>query len=345
MAPQVAPENMFVLSEAEAYAGISKSDWDQIILHLKTFKPRELDDLKPKQQKCKICRQSFLLADDGTSRENPVSLPCGHVFGQKCLSRWIAAGAASQYNCREYDDHYGNLNKAPQELFREDSSIGREQTEELLTQPVVWYGARSLTCPTCRKAFTFPKLSGEEAAGIEARLRFWDGAYEKLGIVRSEKEEVCRQHLLQMLEVTKAERSAVPRHRILVYEFHAQVSAMRFAIRRGRSDLTPVQCHLRDGLFNLGCYGVNDSPEKYCAEAYDNRGNLPLWCLQFERLEHGMKEKYDEIAGRAVYWNSWCLGPWRRKMFADTDFDRLSAKKARGYRYRSIGTSMKLVTR
>ena len=341
MAPQVAPENMFVLSETEGYAGISKSDWDRIILNLKNFKPLELDDLEPESQECVICRQSFLLADDGTGRENPISLPCGHVFGQKCLSRWIAAGAGGKQNRLEYND---SVYQAPQELFREDSSIGSEQTRELLTQPVMWRGTKSFTCPMCRRSFTFRKMSGQQAAGIEARLRFWDAAYEKLDIVRSEKEEECRQHLLQTLEETKVERSAVPRHRIRVYEFHAQVSAMRFAIRRGRWDLTPLQCHLRDALFNLGCYGVNGPPEKYCAEAYDDRGHLPLWCLQFEKLERGMEPDYDETAGRARYWNTWRLGPWRRRMFADTDFVRLEAEKVREYRFQSIGRSMKLVT-
>lgn len=317
MAPQAAPENMFVLSDNEAYAGISKSDLDKIVLHLTTFHPLKPDDLGPESQECDICRQSFLAAD-ATGRETPVSLPCGHVFGRKCLSRWIGAGG--EHDSLEHNNH---VTEAPQELFREDSSIGSEQTQELLAQPVQWLDAQYFHCPNCQQAFTFRNMSGDQAAEIEARLRFWDAAYEKLDIVRSEKEEACRQYLEQMLEETEVERRAVPRHRIPVHEFHAQVSAMRFAIRRGRSDLTPLQRDLRDGLFNLGCYGVNGPPEKYCAEAYDSRGHLPLWCWQFEQLERGMDPTYDGTAKRTEYWNWWRLGPWRRKMFADLGIDRL----------------------
>lgn len=73
---------------------------------------------------------------------------------------------------------------------------------------------------------------------------------------------------------------------------------MRFAMQRGRWNLTPEQCYLRDALFNLGCYGVNDPSEEYSAEAYEDRQNLPLWCWQFElfeQFEHGMTTDFDGI--------------------------------------------------
>ena len=327
-------ENMFVLLENEAYAGISKTDWDKIILQLDTVKSVKLDDLEPTRKECDICRQSFLTADDGTTPENPVSLPCGHVFGSLCLSRWIASG-----NSQEHGDNENQENEDIQGLFREglplagdedlenlfgeNLTLDDDQIRDWFTPRAQWFGVKSFTCPKCRKSLTFRKMPGQQAAEIKARLEFWDTAYGKLGIVRSHKEEACRKDLVRLVEETKAERNTVPQNKMLLYDFHAQVSAMRFALRRGRWDLTPVQRHLRDALFNLGCYGLNDPPGEYCAEAYEDRQQLPRWCWELEQIERGMNAAYVWVKGPADDWEQQRLGPWRRKLFAEISLTQL----------------------
>ncbi|MCJ1423920.1 hypothetical protein MMC29_001805 [Sticta canariensis] len=270
--------------------------------------PVKLDDIEPENQECDICRQSFLPADDGTSPETPVSIQCGHIFGKNCLSQWIAVSA-------DIDNSHQEL----EGVFRTIALYSDNQILEPLTLRSISWGGRSFTCPKCRKLSPTRTLSGEQAAEIEARLRFWDAVYEKLGIVRSDKEEVCRQDLVRLVEETKAERNTVAQNKMLLYDFHARVSVMRFALRRGRWDLTPVQRHLRDALFNLGCYGLNDPPGEYCAEAYEDRQQLPLWCWEFEQIERGMNSAFVWINGPADDWEQQRLGPWRRKLFAEID--------------------------
>ncbi len=44
-------------------------------------------DLPEEFRKCTICNESL---GDGESPEVPVRLPCRHVFGKRCMSKWIA---------------------------------------------------------------------------------------------------------------------------------------------------------------------------------------------------------------------------------------------------------------
>lgn len=335
----VEPENMFVLIENEAYAGISKKDWDKIIVQLDTVKSVKLDDLDPARKECDVCRQSFLSADHGTTPEKPVSLPCGHVFGSSCLSSWIASGNSQEHgDIEEQENELENL----ENLFRENLTIRVDgQVIDWFRPRAPWAGVKSFTCPKCRKSLIFRKMSGQKAAEIAARLEFWDTAYENLGIVRSHTEEACRKDLVRLVEDTEVERDAIFRHEMIMCKFQARLSAMRFALRRAQWDLTPLQRHLRDGLFNLGCYGVNDLSEEYRAEDYEDRQNLPVWCWEFEKTARGTSSNSDGILGylsrqfsrltghlprdtdgrgeRPGYWDQQRLGAWRRKLFAEID--------------------------
>lgn len=320
--PRVAPENMFTLAHDEAYAGTSKAEWEAIACQLEFMKPVELDDIESNNQQCDICRESFGPSDNGASREKPVSLPCGHIFGNDCLWSWIVVGIGGVF--REDVDIVDQEQLL--ETVEKHVSVGLSNYDDLLEKEGYWSRTAAFTCPKCRERFTVI-LSGE-APEIEARLRFWDHAYEKLGIVRSVEEEMCRRDLWQLVENMNLGPKRDDLGQIPSFKLRAQVSVMRFALRRAQWDLSPVQCYLRDALFNLGCYEANDASEEYCADSYENRP-LPIWCWQFDRIERGMNPCYDESRGesycdRVKDWQQQQrLGPWRRELFAQLESDRL----------------------
>ncbi|MCJ1425417.1 hypothetical protein MMC29_003316 [Sticta canariensis] len=308
--PRATPANMFELGDEEAYAGFSKQDWGKVFHHLEFFKSVKLDDIEPENGECDICRQSFCSTDDGRSPEIPISLPCGHVFGMDCISNWITVG---QNNHRPEPD-----DDVDQEQPKEVSSINSfslADIDQLLPQTLAHIAPRSFTCPNCRRRFTIQRLTGVHAGIIEKRLQFWDSAYEKLGIQLSAEEEVCRDELWRFVKESKLELNTV-RHEMHWLEIHARVSAMRFALRRGQSDLTAAQRDLRDALFNLGCCGVDNPSEKYRAESYEDR-KLPVWCWQFEQIERKLHPMLYGIEKRGEGWEQQTLGEWRQKLFAE----------------------------
>lgn len=305
---------MFALTIREAYAGILKTDWEKIILNLRILNPVNLHDLESDSQECDICRRSFLLAEDDTAFEKPVSLPCGHVFGRDCLLDWINVGFESSF-CEHNDIVDG---EQPEEIFRTNSALPPDHIGDLMEHELGWLRMREFTCPNCRKHFIVRNIAGGQSERIEAQLRFWDAAYEKLGVVRSIEEESCRQDLRRFVEVSTVGRDKILGHqKTFWFDFHARVSVMRFALRRARWDLIPVQRHLCHALFNLGCCGLNDPSIEYCHESYDDR-NIPLWCLQWEKIARVMEPIYAVIKP-GDHWEQQRLGPWRRKLFAEID--------------------------
>lgn len=317
---RVAPANMFTLTSDEAYAGTSRSEWEAIVQELDFLKPVKLEDIKPEDQECDICQESFGSADDCNSPEKPVSLPCGHIFGKDCLSEWIAVG-------RERDSHQNenqNVGQARQ-LSRINSSVGPSSFNDLLQHSPVALRTDGFTCPKCRQGLAIPR-SGEHAPAIEARLQFWDLAYGKLGILRSVEEEASRQDLWRFVRKMKMEQATVSSDRMRSFQLRAQVSAMRFAMRRAWSNLTPVQCHLRDALFNFACFGVDHTPKEYSAEWYEDRP-IPAWCWQFDRIERGMNPSYDWRRGEEYCHRFFSdlqqqtLGRWRRTLFSELGED------------------------
>lgn len=287
LGPRVAPANMFTLHYDEVYAGTPSSEWEVVVNHLELLKLVRLEDIEPENQECDICRESFRSSDNGTSSEKPVSLPCRHIFGKNCILDWIAVSRRRDFN---------------RPIPVGNSSVG------LLT---------AFSCPKCRKTFTI-EISGELTAAIEARLRLWDLAYQKLGIIRSVEEEEDRQDLWRFVEELKLMEVSWNGPRSLL-DLRAQVSGLRFALQQLRWDLTPVQLHLRDAFFNLACYGVNDVPEEYCAESYEDR-TIPTWCQRFARTMRGHNPNLSQnLCEFFDNWEQQRIGPWRRSLFEITE--------------------------
>ena len=173
------------------------------------------------------------------------------------------------------------------------------------------------SCPKCRGKFLLVAQSGLMGMRITARIQFWDKLYEKLGISRSAKEEQSRTDLLRYVQTVEPPRRAVTSAHMRGFTLQAQASAMRFALRRGKRDLDPLQTYLRDAIFNLGCYGLREGGE-YQADSYENR-RVPLWCYDVDYMERGWRLPHES----KDYWkfyrelNKQISGPWRRKLFAD----------------------------
>ncbi|MCJ1427600.1 hypothetical protein MMC29_005503 [Sticta canariensis] len=313
--------NSFVLNHDEAYAGISTAEWEAIVEQSNFLKPVQLDDIEPDKLECDICRQSFGSADDGGDPEMPVALPCGHIFGKDCVSDWIATEGGHD-DVQSQDDH---ADEGPvEELY---SSDGLKNFNDLLPVLAVGIRMKDFTCPKCRAGFTAQAMPEKQTTAIEVQLRFWDLAYKKIGIIRSIEEDAARKDLWLFVKAMKPKQKAVNPDRIRSYVLRAQVSAMRFALRRARSDLTSLQCQLRDALFNLGCCGLDGPPDKYCAESCEDQ-RIPFWCWQFEQIERGMNPNHHRTNGQEhsnrIFqdWEQQRLGPWRRKLFAELEDDR-----------------------
>ncbi|MCJ1470017.1 hypothetical protein MMC07_008662 [Pseudocyphellaria aurata] len=280
-------EQTFTRSPDEAYAGYTTTDWECIANSPEIFKsailgslkPVKLDDIDSANQECDICRQSFSLSENGDAPEPPVTLPCGHIFGKDCISNWI-------------------FHSALKESGDEDKTL------------VVF------SCPKCREVHKAPRVTW---LAVEARLQFWDSAYEILGIVRSAEEEEYREGLWRFVKNTKKWQFPLDRYQKHMLKLRTCVAAVQFALRRARSDLRDTQVHLRDALFNLGCFGITDAEAGYHPERYEDR-QLPIWCSQYDRNERGLKPDWE---WKQSEWSQdeldrWrCIGNWRRALFAE----------------------------
>lgn len=82
---------------------------------LQTSSPVEISTLEKDDQKCSICMSEYVKERGDTNKpameseqgllgedapENPIKLPCGHVFGEWCIKAWLLKQRASCPVCR-----------------------------------------------------------------------------------------------------------------------------------------------------------------------------------------------------------------------------------------------------
>lgn len=265
--PEASEKKFLGRKKDEAYAGTSRYQWQLIINQLSNFMPLKLEDLKPERRDCEICYEPL-----GRSEELVKLLSCGHVFGHVCLYQWVAQFMPEGKWCNwEPSDAYrpfssegafrinddyelrecirrmsiGKLSTAFQdgELrpdWRNRLNWSSDSVDDLMPRScgAPWAAFSELTCPKCRDMFSII-TTGLIGVRMEARLHFWDILYEKLGISRSEEEEQCRTDLMRYVQMTRVPAD-IKTEDVRSYTLQAQVSAVRFALRRGKEDLDPL---------------------------------------------------------------------------------------------------------
>ncbi|MCJ1264701.1 hypothetical protein MMC22_004575 [Lobaria immixta] len=281
---EIATENqdvpMFELADNEAYAETDTRVWQamRFFNQLEVVDPKEL---APEDRTCSICKLPYDDSTDGNSTHIPVRLPCLHVFGKVCLAEWITPLGAWENN--------GN-------------SEWEELHEWFENQVVNFSGSAS--CPLCRiDLFRKPRMA-ESAMGLEARLIFWDRAYEKIGCLRSEKEEQSRADMIQYMEFnriangdnTGEKKTAIDRRWNELERYHraAKTRLYCFIIRRKRETaMTPTQARLHRNLEHISLSGLDiivDDPMFVQFKADGDR-----WSLQWGRLVNNVTEDVDML--------------------------------------------------
>lgn len=97
--------------------------------------PVKADALNPDQRACCICFQPFgSTASTQGGPEVPVKLPCGHLFGEMCISTWTR----SRNSCPLCRKKVLNIDDCPANRQLPDSGSSNALSSELIAQDDVW---------------------------------------------------------------------------------------------------------------------------------------------------------------------------------------------------------------
>lgn len=158
--------NEFAISKDTAYAVTDVEIWEIIEYLVTKLRPVRLEDLDPDDRVCSICQEELLGSEDVSPSHAPVKIMCGHIFGRKCIIRWLNPLCTWEFLINHQTAH-------PDQLLYANSS-----------------------CPMCR-ADCVPEVVVEAAELVACRLCFWDMAYASAGVARSEREERSRASLVK----------------------------------------------------------------------------------------------------------------------------------------------------
>ena len=92
----------------------------------------DIPSLEEEDRTCSICRMDYSAGEDDEGQaEQPLKLPCQHIFGDQCIKIWLNAGptAASRRSCPTCRE--GIVYTAPKFARSEDIPLERS---ELLTE-------------------------------------------------------------------------------------------------------------------------------------------------------------------------------------------------------------------
>ncbi|MCJ1466252.1 hypothetical protein MMC07_004871 [Pseudocyphellaria aurata] len=217
------------------YALTARETWQVINFFHEELLLVNVDDIQLEDRQCDICTGEF--ADD---LHRAVKLPCGHIFGMKCIQRWLTP----------FKTGYALLEGNP--------SLGANN------------------CPKCRRVF-FPRQSYLDSPNaVEGRIRFWDLAYAHVGIALSDSERRIRADLLRYISTSGYLDRTLPSdliRPIYIEKLHQQLRS--FSRHLKSHPLTPVQEHLRSGLEEIALRGfqTRNDPDGV-AYGRDDQGEL-----------------------------------------------------------------------
>lgn len=214
--------NEFVIDEDEAYALTDIVTWEVAEFLMTKLEPIKLEDLDPGDRVCAICQEELFVSEDVRLSHEAVKIRCGHIFGKKCIIRWL--DPLCSWGLLEDDDPDADADA-----------------------PVSW-DEKPGCCPTCRHALV-PDFAVEPMEELAARLSLWDMAYASAGVARSGPEEQTRKHLWQYVQHCRSmdEHTLSARARRDLLQL-AQAHLLDFALCLKRQPLSPVQATLRSRL-------------------------------------------------------------------------------------------------
>lgn len=239
---QTPKPNEFVISKFKAYAMTDVEIWEVAEYLMTKLEPVKLEELDPEDRQCTICQEEFLDSEEVKPSHAPVKIACGHVFGKKCIIRWLDPLCSWDFLRAHYDANP----RLP--------LLGKSG------------------CPVCRRVF-FPRVFVEPVDLLVCRLALWDLAYASAGVARSEKEERSRKYLWQYVEyccsIDEVESKKQleshllrPAYTMPYLHKEAQNSLLSFVETLKSQTLTSEQETLRKRLGQLGRKDLNIYPVK-----------------------------------------------------------------------------------
>lgn len=151
--------------------------WKAVEFLLTKLEPIDLEDLDSSHRVCVICQEELGGSEDDKQSHAPVRTVCGHIFGKRCISKWL--------------DPLRFWGLVDEDRNRDHDEPGQS------------------TCPTCRRVF-FGTHMTEPLDFLAGRLSFWDSAYASAGVARSTTEELSRKHLWEYVEYCRSINEQVP---------------------------------------------------------------------------------------------------------------------------------------
>ncbi|MCJ1268016.1 hypothetical protein MMC22_007902 [Lobaria immixta] len=219
---QTSKPNAFEVAGNEAYAMVHINLWHAVEFLLTKLEPVQIEDVEPNDRTCTICQQEYHVSEDTKICHAPVKTPCGHIFGQPCIMKWLDPLCYWEVD--------------------EDSETDVHEARANLLDQI------KTSCPTCRQVF-FPGTTRLALGALAARLWYWDLIYAFVGVARSVKEEQSREHLWQYIEYCRT-INELTLHRPFALEMirFCENLLYLFAFRLESQALTPVQERLRNRL-------------------------------------------------------------------------------------------------
>lgn len=219
---QPSEPNAFVVAEYEAYAMVHINFWYAVEFLLTKLEPVQLEDVDPDHRTCTICQQEYHVSEDEKISHAPVKTPCGHIFGQPCIIKWLDPLC------------YWEVDESSETEVHEASGNLLERTKT--------------SCPTCRRVF-FLESTRLALDALATRLWYWDLIYACVGVARSEKEERSREHFWQYIEYCRSINEFTVRRPFALEMIRLCERLLSlFAFELKSQALTPVQEHLRNRL-------------------------------------------------------------------------------------------------
>lgn len=209
----------------DAYALVDVETWKAIEFLLTKLEPVHLEDLDPDDQQCTICQQKFCFSENPKLSHCPVKTVCGHIFGKRCIIKWLDPLC------------WWGLEGEKEQNFPDDA---------LLIDP-----ARA-KCPTCRTEF-FALYHRPPMEKLAIRLWLWDNVFDYVGVARSEKEELSREHIWKYINYCHSRNEWKQSDFDLKWRSEDALKLISaYASELKTIPLTPIQDRLRERLERVG---------------------------------------------------------------------------------------------